>query len=25
VTGKSAQLEAFGLDGSILDRIDLKP
>jgi hypothetical protein len=25
VTGKSAQLEAFGLDGSVLDRIDLKP
>ena len=24
VTGKSAQLEAFGLDGSVLDRIDLK-
>lgn len=25
VTGKSAQLEAFGLDGSVLDRTDLKP
>jgi len=25
VTGKSAQLEAFGLDGSVLDSIDLKP
>jgi hypothetical protein len=25
VTGKSAHVEAFGLDGSVLDRIDLKP
>ncbi len=25
VTGKSAHIEAFGLDGSVLDRIDLKP
>jgi hypothetical protein len=25
VTGKSARIEAFGLDGSVLDRIDLKP
>jgi len=25
VTGKSARIEALALDGSILDRIDLKP
>ena len=25
VTGRSARIEAFGLDGSVLDRIDLKP